>query len=193
MTAQSGEIQSFVIGGKELQITDSKVRWENKMLNSLVHQPNEIKFGGLPIEIDLLTVGTKYQIDLRDETGSTLRIPIKSYFRIGIERRFNLYQEIVTLIWNNFFADMYDSLVNAWENGDTVRIGDYEFDSNGMTRKEGLRGITMTFDEMDLQPRTDHLLINSKIKDDKWTKIIDLEDWNSPLVKELLYHIKGIE
>lgn len=60
--------QSFTIGTKILIIEKHKLFWENKIFSNLVENPTEIKYYTSPIQIDLFTIGTKYSIDVRNET-----------------------------------------------------------------------------------------------------------------------------
>ncbi len=183
----------YQIGSKELRINKSSISWTNKLLNNIIHEPTEIRYGTAPIEIDMFTIGTKYRIDLRDDDGNTFMVSIKSYFGIGRDKKFNQYQEIADLLWDYFFAERFGLVVSEWEEGKTQRIGKFEIDLTSLTRKvswNGSRGITMSFEEMELLPRFDHLLINSNLQSDKYMKLYYLEEWNWPLIQEILQRTK---
>jgi hypothetical protein len=83
-------------------------------------------------------------------------------------------------------AEINKRLVEKWENGETIEVAKFLIDSKGITKKLGPHEITFSFDEMKLYPRFDHLLINSKLKDDKFMKLIYLDHWNWPLVNEIV-------
>lgn len=180
-------MEKFNIGDKELCIGPTKIHWENQLFDSFIEHPTKIRFGISPIEFDMFTIGSKFKIELKNEKNEIFKIALNSYFGIGRKRKYQLYDQIVDVIWNNYFAEPFGNLLRDWENGQTISVGKYDIDSYGITRKVGVRGINMSFEEMELLPRFDHLLVNSKVNSNKYLKLIYLDDWNWPLINDILY------
>ena len=176
----------FNLGNKELHIEPSKVYWENQLFDNLIEHPTQIRYGMTPIQLDMFTIGTNYKIQLRNEKNDRFNISLKSYFGIGRAKKYRLYEQIADSIWDTFFATQFAELVEKWENGETIEVAKFLLDSNGITKKLGPNKITMSFDEMKLFPRFDHLLINSKLKNDKFMKLHYLDHWNWPLINEIV-------
>jgi hypothetical protein len=182
----SSKVEIFKIGNKQLNIDESKVYWENKLFEGAIEHPTELRYGTQPIELDMFTIGTSHRIELRNANKEKLTISVKSYFGIRRREKFSLYQQIADMIWDNFFEKPFEKIVTDWESGQTISIGRFIIDQNGLTKKGGSDGITMSFDEIQMFHRYDHLLINSKIKVDKFMKLMYLEDWNWPIIHEIL-------
>lgn len=176
----------FKIGNRELHIESSRIYWENQLFDNLIEQPTQIRYGIAPIQLDTFTIGTNFKIQLRNEKNDRLNISLKSYFGIGRSRKYQLYEQIADAIWDNFFAIPFAELVEKWKNGETIEVAKFLIDSNGITKKLGPHKITMNFNEMNLLPRFDHLLINSTLKADKFMKLYYLDHWNWPLVNEII-------
>lgn len=185
---------TYKIGSKELRINRNSILWKNKLLNSTMDIPSEIKYGVTSIDVDMFSIGTKYRIDLKDSEGRVFTISIKSYFGIGKNKKFNQYEEIINVIWNNFFSELFYRVISEWEQGKPQKVGKFEIDSNSLTRIEhiGQKKVKMSFDEMELLPRFDHLLINSKHDSNKYLRLYYLEDWNWHLVYDILERAKEI-
>ena len=177
---------SFKIGNRELHIEPSKIYWENQLLDNLIEQPTQIRYGIAPIQLDMFTIGTNFKIQLRNEKNDRFNISLKSYFGIGRDNKFQLYEQIADSVWDNFFAMPFSELVEKWENGETIEVAKFLIDAKGITKKLGPHEINFSFDEVKLLPRFDHLLINSKLKDDKFMKLNYLDHWNWPLVNEII-------
>ncbi len=184
-------MQNFQIGSKELQITETEVRWENKVFDTIVTNPTELRFGLAPIEVDMFTIGTNHKIELRNYEDQQLTVSIKSYFGLGRSRRFGLYEQVIDAIWDRFFADYFGEIVQSWEDGETLFVGNFVINSTGLTKKAGLKTTRIDFEDMRLLPRHGHLLINSKKEEGKYMRLNHLEDWNWPVVNEIVERMLG--
>lgn len=176
----------FKIGSKELQIEPTKIYWDNKLINNLVENPTQIRFGIAPIELDMFTIGTNFIIQVRNEKKHQLNISLKSYFGIGSNRRHQLFEQITDAIWDTYFESPFAELIEKWESGETLEVSKFLIDQKGLSKKVGPRNVTIAFDEMTLFPRFDHLLINSSTQSDKFMKIHYLDHWNWPLVSQII-------
>ena len=77
------EIASFKIGGDTLSITTNGVQWSNKIIDSYISNPVEIRYGTRPIELEAFTIGSNYRLELRDKDKNRLIVSLNSYFRIA--------------------------------------------------------------------------------------------------------------
>lgn len=180
----NSQVNIYKVGNKGLHIGETKIFWENQLFDSVIEHPTQIRYGIAPIELDMFTIGRNFKIQLRNENDDRLNISLKSYFGIRKARKHQLYEQIADEIWDQFFATPLAELIYNWENGQKIIIGNFEIDNSSVTCT---RGITRRFDEMQLLPRFDHLLINSSEQHDKYMKLNYLEDWNWPLVNEILH------
>ncbi|GAA5037369.1 hypothetical protein GCM10011506_33600 [Marivirga lumbricoides] len=176
----------FKVGNNELHIEPNKIYWDNKLLNSQLENPTQIRYGLAPIQIDMFTIGTNFKIQLRNENKDRLNISLKSYFGIGKTKKHQHYNHIADVIWDAYFSILFTELTQKWEKGETIDIDKFRFDLYGITKSIGTNKITITFDEMKLLPRFDHLLINSKLNTEKFIKLHYLDHWNWPLINEIL-------
>jgi hypothetical protein len=178
----------FQIGSKELNIDDKSIFWSNRVFDRIITNPTLIKYGTAPIQIEMFTVGVAYRVDLKDDQGNTFSISIRSFFGIGRNRKFNQFHEIADLIWDRFFEDRFSQIITDFDEGKTLHIGRFEISADGFTRKNknDSADFQMSFDEMVLLPRYDHLLINSNVNTNKYIRIYYLEEWNWPYIQTLL-------
>ncbi|HCX24019.1 MAG: hypothetical protein CMB80_18315 [Flammeovirgaceae bacterium] len=173
---------TFNISGNQLSITDSKIHWENKLIDKTIEAPTQIRYGVSPIEIDMFTIGTNFKIQLKDIHSNQFNISIKSYLGIGKDRKYELYESLIDNLWDRFFSQNFADMIANWENGETLEIGELRIDSESIQNNK----VKIKFDDMKILSKWDHILINSQSNLKQFIRIQYLKDWNWPLISEIL-------
>ena len=117
------------VNAGRMVLIDSKIHWENKLIDKTIEAPTQIRYGVSPIEIDMFTIGTNFKIQLKDIHSNQFNISIKSYLGIGKDRKYELYESLIDNLWDRFFSQSFADMIANWENGETLEIGELRIDS----------------------------------------------------------------
>lgn len=117
---------------RKLVFNQNFLKFENndfaENLNT-VFQKDEIKdfrYGIRWIKFEL-TYGREYQIFIRNKEDNILKITFKSYLGRKRDILHKQYAEIVDGLWDYYFSDIINELINRYNDGKEFTIGDVHF------------------------------------------------------------------
>lgn len=122
---------------RELIINPKYLKFENKdrINNSFTTfektQIEEYRFGIKWMEY-YFTFGREYIIEVKNSNKEILKINFKTYFgRKKIEYH-NLYNQILSALWDNYFEERVNSYIEKHELGEEFNIGEVSFLAEGI-------------------------------------------------------------
>ncbi len=180
------ESRSFKVGRRTLMIEKDQIFWDTKIDRNKVHTPIEIRYGVAPIQIDMFTLGSNYKIELRNQDKSKITIPFRVYFGLKRQEKVTGFDVVLKHIWEEFFEKRFDDLIDLWEGGESLKIGKFLIDQSSITKESFGTVITLDFDDIIVEERIDSLVLNSKSDSTKYMTAQYLEDWNWPLLYNIL-------
>jgi len=185
--------EEFQIGKNLLIITDQKVQLIDGILNKSLINPSQFRFGIRPIELDPFTIGTKFQIDLMDKLDRSLSIEIISYLKIRENRKLKLYEQILDLLWENFFLRKLSNYQEALNDGEIVSLGNFQLCKEWIkkVRKDPKKDTLIEIEDALILRHWAKLIIKSKFDATKNISIDTLKEWNAPFIYALLDNLKG--
>ena len=169
----------------DLTISDSEITLRNNWGIHRSGNPKGIRFGIDPIEFYEFRIGYTYKIQILTEADEVLSIPLVSYFGINRSKVSNLQNEILSSLWENRFYEVYTGLVEQYKKQVDLQFDNsYELNSDGLLilkRKELIR-----FEDMRIDKRFNHYIVNSKSDPKLFTNIYYLKIWNSSILLMIL-------
>lgn len=125
--------RSFTDGKqRRLVFNENHIKFEDKDFGNklfTIFDKEEIKdyrFGVRWISFEF-TYGREYQIFVRNKENKVIKISFKSYFGRKKNILHKLYDEILTELWNFYFEDIIDKLIEKHLNDEEFSIGKVEF------------------------------------------------------------------
>ena len=129
--------RSFSDGAnRELVLNENFLKFADKDFENpfTVFEKNEIKdyrFGIRWIRFEL-TYGREYQIFIRNIENQVIKLSFKSYFGRKKQVLHNLYADILDDLWERYFSNIVDELLNKYENNEEFSIADVHFKKDGI-------------------------------------------------------------
>lgn len=180
------ESRSFKVGRRTLMIEKDQIFWDTKIDRNSVHTPIEIRYGVAPIQVDMFTLGSNYKIELRNQDKSKITIPFRVYFGLKRKEKVTGFDVVLKHIWEEFFEKRFDDLIDLWEGGESLKIGKFLIDQGSITKESFGTAVTLEFDDIQIEERIDSLVLSSESDSRKYMTIQYLEDWNWPLLYNIL-------
>lgn len=179
-------MQSFSLNNNsELRISESQIEFENSWGKITSVAPIAIRYGTIPIDIYKFRIGYKYLIQILTESNKTISIPIKNYFGIGRNKPYNKYNTIIKSLFSSHFDNLFQELINKYNDGNGL-VFDEKYSINDSGLHIGSKNKFIPFNEMEIEERFDHFVVNSTLNPKLFTNIYYLNTWNSTMIYSLL-------
>lgn len=124
---------------RQLIISPDFIQFEDKDLHNAPFtrfEKDEIsayRFGINWIKGFEFTIGREYQIFIRNTDNKTLKINFKSFYGIKKNELYKQYSEIIKAIWEFYFGDITNTLLNEFRNGQNIEVGKVLISLEGVT------------------------------------------------------------
>lgn len=125
---------------RQLIINDEFIKFENKDIKNntfTTFNKNEIsgyRFGIKWIRLEI-TLGREYVIEILKKDGTILKINFKTYFRYKLQKRHDLYIQILNALWEFHFIEIVNDYIDQYNNGLQFQIGNVIFSEAGLIIK----------------------------------------------------------
>ncbi|HEY9046663.1 MAG TPA: hypothetical protein VIN08_12240 [Ohtaekwangia sp.] len=143
----------------------------------------DIKLFAEAIRWDLLYVGQKYTLAVKDQHDKVLVIRMKNFFGLRNHCR-QTYAEITRLVWEYYLKDIVDQyLIRFYEHNETLTVGNLIIHHDGIA----LAGSKVNFDwpEIAFKPYTRFWVISAPTKPEHAIHL-DRTDWNTAMLSSLI-------
>jgi hypothetical protein len=159
---------------------DLKSRGYNEILKSEVA---DFKYIAEPIRWDLITVGRKYTITIKDRESKLMTIRFKNFF--WQKNHYDkIFTEVITLLWEHYFKDVVDQyLIRFYEHQETVHIGKLNIHQQGIDVAG--TGLNFTWEELEFKAYTRFFVLSKRDKPEFhiW---IDYYKWHTEILYSLI-------
>lgn len=122
---------------RKLSISKDFLKFQNKDTREnpyTIFEKNEIvayRYGIRWISFRV-TYGRDYQIFIRNKKGEILKLNFKSFFGKNKKEYHQKFNEILDVLWDNFFAEISQDFLKKFRNNESFKIGNVEFDEHGI-------------------------------------------------------------
>lgn len=190
---------------RQLIINNEVIKFENKNITNntfTTFTKNEIsgyRFGVKWISLEI-TLGREYVIEILKKDGTILKINFKTYFRYKLQKRYELYLQILNALWEFHFIDIVNDYIDQYNNGSKFQIGNVIFCEKGVTIKTSIlkkEGVLIEWNNVRTHDYKSYFSIYSKENPSKINRGYSyLDDWNTNILYSVLRAIldhKNIE
>lgn len=125
-----------------------------------------IRYGWLPIELDMYAIGGRYRVELKT-SHQKLKIEFPYYFGLFKKRQSSNFQVLIDTIWDITVIRLLNTMTKEIEDGKSVGIGKCTVDANGILCKNFL----IRWDDLSYQKNYNRLTINSVSNPNTWTNL----------------------
>lgn len=140
-----------------------------------------IKFGWLPISLDMFTIGGRYIVEL-SSPAENLRINLSYYLGLFKNRQRENFNHLLDAIWDLTVLRLLKAMVDEIDNGGTVVVGKCSITTEGISCKKFL----IRWDDLSYQVNYNKLTLNSISNKDVWTNLYYTETHNVHVLKYFL-------
>jgi hypothetical protein len=175
---QEIKTSSFGRVNKWLKISDGKLVFISKQidLQSVTH----FKYGVEPIQFDMFNVGRKLTIELRSD--ECVKIVFKSYFGFSWKYFSLLYGNILSEIWQDTAARIFDESIDSLRRGEMITVGKCSLGRDGIF----FANFRINLRDLSYQKNYNKLTLNSKSNAKIFTNLYYLEDYNVDVLMAVL-------
>jgi hypothetical protein len=146
-----------------------------------LHTITAIKFGWLPIRLDMFRVGDRYVLELKNQ-DQKCSINLRSYFGIGHDRQHERFNLLLNKIWDNTVTRLFNEMKIKLTAGESVKVGKCFISGAGISYKKFL----ITWEDLLYQKNYNRLTLNSKSNPSIWTNLYYTETYNVHVLIEYL-------
>ena len=132
-----------------------------------------IKYGWLPIRLDMYTIGGRYKIELKT-ANQTVKLNFRSYFGFFKKRQEDNFYAILDVIWDMTVVRLLNKMVDDIDAGKSVCVGECVIDRDGIL----YNGFLIRWDDLLYQKNYNKLTLNSKSDPSVWTNLYYAETDN---------------
>jgi hypothetical protein len=163
---------------KTLIITPEFIEFDNTNLSKF--EISELRYGVKAIKGYRFRIGRIYCIDVKNFTGTIVKIRLKSIYRINKKKLGQKYKIIVEALFENFFNDMSNSFIKNFYDG-------IEFDLAGIKfKKEGIlidkKSEIISWEDLGTKNYSTYYFMFSKSNPNKYKAVNYLTDWNTSVL-----------
>lgn len=132
-----------------------------------------IKFGWLPIRVEIFRVGDRYLLEVNNQEQK-LSINMRSYFGIRKDAQYEKFNYLLNEIWDRTVTRLFHETKDRIMRRETMRIGKCEINNQGIVYKDFL----ITWDDLLYQKYYNRLTLNSRSDLSIWTNLYYTETDN---------------
>jgi hypothetical protein len=143
----------------------------------------DFKYIAEPIRWDLITVGRKYTICIKNTEGKTLTIRFKNFFWFKNHYE-KIFTEIINLLWEYYFKDIVDQhLMLLYGHHEALHIGKLKIYHQGIDVVG--TGLSFTWEELEFKAYTRFFVLSNRNKPEFhiW---IDYNEWHTEILYSLI-------
>ena len=100
-----------------------------------LHTITAIKFGWLPIRLEMFRVGDRYVLEVKNQEQK-IRINLRSYFGIRKDTQYERFNYLLNVIWDMTVTRLFHDMRRRLALGESVNIGKCQVTSEGITHKD---------------------------------------------------------
>lgn len=179
METEAGESTAIFTDGT-ITVTESDlVYYEQKIPLADV---TAIKFGWLPIRLDMFRIGGRFLIELKT-AEQKIRLNFRSFFGLFEKRQREKFNALLDVIWDLTVVRLLNELADDVDNGQTVIIGKCAITAEGILLKD----FFISWEDLSFQKNYNKLTINSTSNPNVWTNLYYTETDN---VHVLVYFLE---
>ena len=116
-----------------------------------------VKFGWLPIRLDMYTIGGRYTVELKT-SDEKMKLSFPYYFGIFKERQGDKFEMLLEAIWDMTVVRLLNTMIDDIKRGHSVSIGQCLVRPDGILYKKFL----IPWEDLSYQKNYNRLTINSK-------------------------------
>jgi len=184
---------------KSLQIKDDFSLLESSVYNSdlKTFAKNDIigiRFGVSWITGYQFTIGRVYCLDIRNKQNEVISVRLKSVYGIRRKHLGNKYLELLNIIIDTYFTDIYNEYLNSFSRNEVIEIESVRLSEEGIWVKKGNEIIK--WEDLDVGVFHNYLSLTSKHNSKNYTQLYYLNDWNTYLIEILVKQViqmKGMD
>ena len=183
----------FDIGKKQLIISDQRIQLLDGIMDQVLLNPTQFRFGSRPIEMQPFTLGSKYLIEIKDDLDRKITLEWNSYLNFGKKKILDSYDGVLDKLWMYFFKERLKKYNQILDEGGVVTLGNYQLSREWIKKvnKEKNRERTISMDNTVVIRNWDQLIIKSKFDPELIFRIDTLNEWNFPFIYSLLDRLKS--
>ncbi|MCX8524877.1 hypothetical protein OF897_13235 [Chryseobacterium formosus] len=127
-------------------------------------------------------VGREYQIFIKTNSGKELKINFKLFYRIKLDKKHQLFCDIVDELWNCYFDDILNQYIRRYNNNEEFNLGGILFKDTCIQfdKKE------ISYSDLAIKKYNHYFMIYSKEDQYKNKMLYFLKDENAVLVSSLI-------
>lgn len=123
---------------RKLTISNDYIRFEKQGLTPDVttfdkEEVTDYRFGINWISGYALTIGKEYMIFIRNRQNNIIKINFLSLYGFKKKEFQKLYSDILDRIWDHYFRQISDRLINKFRSGQSIDIGNVFISGEGVT------------------------------------------------------------
>jgi hypothetical protein len=163
---------------KPLIIKPEFIEFDNKNLSKF--EINELRYGVKAIQGYRFRIGRIYCIDIKNFTGTIIKIRLKSIYRINKKKLGQKYKMILDALFENFFNDISTGFMKNFKDG-------IEFDLSGIKfTKEGIlidkKSDIILWRDLGTKNYSTYYSLFSKSNPNRYKALNYLTDWNTSVL-----------
>ncbi|HEX8040063.1 MAG TPA: hypothetical protein VF490_12970 [Chryseosolibacter sp.] len=132
-----------------------------------------IKYGWVPIQLDMFTIGGRYLIELKT-ADHNLKMNFRYYLGLFAKRQSANFQCMLEAVWDMTVVRLLSAMIDDIENQRTVIVGNCRVNGDGIL----LKNFLIHWDDLFYQRNYNKLTINSRSNAEIWTNLYYAETDN---------------
>lgn len=174
-----------------LQITQTRIIYENSdVKNNRFTEIKRDEIIGLRHGIQFIkgfefTIGRTYVIFIKKNDGKELKIDFKLFYGRKLQKKHQLFCEIIDTLWKHYFSDLKNSLLEKYKNGESFEIAKVTVFANKISFNKN----EIFISDLSLKRYHHYFVLYSKQKQNNNKMLYYLEDDDAVILLEILTEI----
>lgn len=178
METETTETEPIITDG-DISVTGNDLVYYNQKI--ALTDVTAIKFGWLPIRLDMFRIGGRYVVELKT-VDQKIRMNFRSYFGLFRKRQYERFNTLLDVIRDATIVRLINEMVADIDSGQTVAVGKCAVRADGIL----LKNFFITWEDLFYQRNYNRLTINSNSRADIWTNLYYTETDNVHVLMQFL-------
>ena len=168
-----------------LTISPESLEYQNTSLSKF--EIDEIRYGVKFIRGSSFYIGRIYCIDVKDVSGTILRIRLKSVYGIRKKALGEKYSAIVHALFENYISDIIQTFINLFTSTVDFELLGITFTQKGIILNK--KNQVIPWDDLGTKNYSRYYAIFSKTNPNNYKALYYLEDWNTTVLYSVSRYI----